>query len=141
MRQRSKNRRAKARQASKLAEIRAALVAAGFDTTARQAAVLRLGRSTAWALLNSDKRAGPSANVIKRILSSPTLPRAARQKVEEYIEEKISGAYGHSAPRRAAFRDQLHIPYRRQQRLKHLPKPTDARPRRFTCLRWLFCGM
>src|SRR5262249_39577381 len=139
MRQRSKNRRAKARQASKLAEIRATLVAAGFDTTAKQAAVLGVGRSTAWAVLNSDKRAGPSANVIKRILSSRSLPRAARQKVEEYIEEKIGGAYGHSKPRLAAFRDQLHIPYRHQRRLKHLPKLSGARPCGFTCLCWLLC--
>ena len=141
MRQRSKSRRAKARQASKLAEIRAALVAAGFDTTAKQAAVLGVGRSTAWALLNSDKRAGPSANVIKRILSSPTLPPAARQKVEEYIEEKIGGVYGHSEPRAAAFRDQLHIPYRRQRRLKHWPEVSGARPRTATCLCWLLCAM
>ena len=51
-----KNRQAKAKQASKLEEIRAALMAAGFDTTAKQAAVLGVGRSTAWALLNLDKR-------------------------------------------------------------------------------------
>ena len=94
MRQRSNKRRAKARQASKLAEIRAALVAAGFDTIAKQSAVLGVGRSSTWAVLNSDKRAGPSANVIKRILSSPTLPPAARQKIEEYVEEKIRGLYG-----------------------------------------------
>ena len=57
-----KNRQAKAKQASKLEEIRAALMAAGFDTTAKQAAVLGVGRSTAWALLNLDKRAGPNGN-------------------------------------------------------------------------------
>ena len=68
MRGTRKNRRAKARQASKLEEIREALIAAGCDTTAKQAAVLGVGRSTAWALLNLDKRAGPSAKVIKRIL-------------------------------------------------------------------------
>ena len=57
MRQLSKNRRAKARQAAKLAEIREALIAAGCDTTAKQASVLGVGRSTAWALLNLDKSA------------------------------------------------------------------------------------
>jgi hypothetical protein len=113
------------RQAAKLAEIRAALIAGGFDTTAKQAAVLGLGRSTAWEVLNGDKRAGPSANVIKRILSSPTLPAVARQKVREYVEQKIGGLYGHSAPRAAAFRDQLHIPYRRQRRLKHYWRTTN----------------
>jgi len=102
-----KNHRAKAKQASKLAEIREALIAAGCDTTAKQAAVMGVGRSTAWVLLNSDRRAGPSAKVIKRILSSPNLPLLVRRKVEEYIEEKISGLYGHSEPRTRAFRDQM----------------------------------
>src|SRR3974390_1086381 len=61
----------KERQALKLAEIREALVAAGYNTTAKQAAVLGVCRSTAWVLLNRDKRAGPSAKVIKRVLLSP----------------------------------------------------------------------
>ena len=136
---RRRSRQAKERLASKLAELRAALIAAGFDTTAKQAAALGVGRSTAWAVLNSDKRAGPSANVVKRILSSPTLPRAARQKVEEYIEEKIGGAYGHTEPRTAAFRDQLQIPYRRQRRLKHLPTLSGTHPRTVSCFCWLLC--
>src|SRR5262245_50811649 len=107
MRRGIKIRRAKARQASKLAEIRAALIAGGFDTTAKQAAVLAVGRSTAWQVLNGDKRAGPSAKVIKSILSSPNLPKVVRGKVEEYAEEKIRGLYGHSERRSEAFRDQL----------------------------------
>jgi len=98
---------AKARQASKLAEIRETLKAAGCGTTAKQAAVLGVCRSTAWALLNRDKRVGPSANVIKRILSSPNLPPGARRKVEEYVEQKITGRYGHSEVRTEAFRDRL----------------------------------
>ena len=98
---------AKARQASKLAEIREALVAAGCDTAAKQATALGVSRPTAWALLNRDKRAGPSAMIIKRILSSPNLPPAARRKVEEYVEEKIAGLYGHSQDRRRWFRDQF----------------------------------
>ena len=98
---------AKARQASKLAEIRDALVVAGFDTTAKQATVFGLGRSTAWSVLNSDRRAGPSANVIRRILSSPSLPPAARRKVEEFVEEKIAGLYGHSEGRVRWFGDQF----------------------------------
>jgi hypothetical protein len=134
MQQRSKNRLAKARQASKLAEIRAALDAAGFHSIDKQAAALGLGRSTAWAVFNSEKRAGPSANIIKRMLSSRTLPSAARQKIEEYVEEKISGAYGHSQRRAAAFRDQVDVPYRQQRRLKHLPKLSGARLHTFTCL-------
>jgi hypothetical protein len=107
MGQRSETRWAKAKQASKLAELREALIAAGCDTTAKQAAVLGLMRSTTWALLNQDTRTGPSAKVIKRILSSPNLPPAVRRKVEEYVEEKISGLYGHSDVRTQAFRDKL----------------------------------
>ena len=102
--------REKARLASKLAEIREALIAAGCDTTAKQAAVLGVSRSTAWVVLNRDRRAGPSAKVIKRILSSPKLPAAVRRKVEEYVEEKISGQYGHSKGRTQRFRDQFHAP-------------------------------
>ena len=107
MRQRSEIRRAKARQASKLAEIRLALVAAGFDTTVKQAAVLRVGRSTAWTVLNGDKRAGPSAHVIKPVLSSPILPIGVRRKVEQYVEEKSRGLYGHSKRRVEVFSDQF----------------------------------
>ena len=107
MRGTRKNRRAKARQASKLGQIREALIAAGCDTTAKQATVMEVGRSTAWALLNLDKRAGPTAIVIKRILSSPNLPPVPRRKFEEYVEEKVGGLYGHSEPRTQAFRDQF----------------------------------
>ena len=98
---------AKAKQASKLAEIRDALIAAGHNTTAKQAAAMGVCRATAWALLNRAKRTGPSAVVIKRILSSPNLPPAARRKVEEYIEQKISGLYGHREDRRRWFRHQF----------------------------------
>ena len=85
----------KERQALKLAEIREALVSAGYDTTAKQAAVLGVGRSTAWWLLNHDRGYGPSPKVIKRILSSPQIPKRVRRKVEQYIEDKIRGRYGH----------------------------------------------
>jgi hypothetical protein len=110
MRQSSRNSRAKARQASKLAEIREALIAAGCDTTAKQAVALGVSRATAWAFLNRDKRAGPSAMVIKRILSSQNVPPAARRKVEEYVEGKIGGLYGHSESRVQWFRDQFRAP-------------------------------
>src|SRR5262249_44191831 len=98
---------AKVRQASKLAEIREALITAGCDTTAKQAAVLGVSRPTAWVVLNRDKRIGPSSIIIKRILSSPKLPPAARRKVEEYIDERINGVYGHSATSMRSFRDQF----------------------------------
>ena len=98
---------AKEKQALKLAEIRQALVAAGYVTTAKQAAVLGVGRSTAWWLLNHDKRAGPSAKVIKRILLSPQIPKRVRRKVEQYVEEKVRGLYGHSEQRTQWFSEQF----------------------------------
>jgi hypothetical protein len=97
----------KERQALKLAEIREALVAAGYNTTAKQAAVLGVGRSTAWWLLNHDKRAGPSAKVIKRVLLSPQIPKRVRRKVEQYVEEKVRGVYGHSEQRTQWFSEQF----------------------------------
>ena len=35
------------------------------------------------------------------------VPPVARRKVEEYVEEKIGGLYGHSERRTRAFRDKL----------------------------------
>ena len=98
---------AKEKQALRLAKIRETLVAAGYDTTAKQAAILGIGRSTAWVLLNRDKRAGPSAKVIKRILSSPQVPKAVRRKVEQYVKQKIRGLYGHSEQRTQWFSQQF----------------------------------
>jgi hypothetical protein len=137
MRQRRKHPRAKARQASKVAEIRAALIAGGFDTTAKQASVLGLGRSTAWAFLNRDEQTGATAKVIKRILSSPNLPIAVRRKVEEYVKEKSSGLYGHDDRQSEAFRDKLRTPQQRR-RLRHLPESSAARLGTLACLCWPF---
>src|SRR3974377_2477444 len=108
----------KERQALKLTEIREALVAAGYDTTAKQAAVLGVCRSTAWVLLNRDKRAGPSAKVIKRILSSPQVPERARRKVEQYVEQKVRGLYGYCESATRTFVNQLHT------------GPRDLKPKR-----------
>jgi len=58
--------------------------------------------------LNPDKRAGPSAKVIKRILSSPNVPPAVRRKVEEYIANRIGGLYGHFRIGDTGARDQFH---------------------------------
>jgi hypothetical protein len=98
---------AKKKQISKLTDIRKALIAARHRTTGQQALALRVTRSTAWALLNRDKGAGPSSVVLKRILSSPNLPLAVRRKVEEYIHEKSAGRYGHDERRVQWFRDQF----------------------------------
>jgi hypothetical protein len=141
MRQGIKKRPAKKRQASKLAEIRTALIAGGFDTTAKQAAALGLGRSTAWAFLNRDERTGATAKVIKRILSSANLPVTARRKIEQYVSEKSGGVYGHSERQAEAFRHKLRNPDWRKRRLTHLPKLSRARSHTFACLCWLFCAI
>jgi len=101
----------KARQASKIAEIRQALVSAGFDTLSKQAAVLGLSKSSAWTMLRSrHKASGLSAKTIKRILASPHLPPTARQIIEEYIQEKLLGAYGHNGLSLTCFRMRLGFP-------------------------------
>src|SRR6516225_175333 len=89
--------RARARQAARLAAVRGALIAAGYETTAKQARALGVCRSTAWVVLNRDDRAGPSAMMLKRILSSPKLPFSARRKIEQYFFEKIADRIGHRA--------------------------------------------
>ena len=99
--------RAKAKLTSKLAHIRAALIEAGYDTIAKQAAALGLRRSTTWALLNQDTRRGPTAGVVRRVLSSSVLPPGARRAVEEYVDEKSRGLYGQTPRRTRAFRDAL----------------------------------
>ena len=116
--------KAKARQTAKLAEIRDALLAAGCETTAKQAKALGVGRSTAWALLNHDKRAGPQPSMIKRILASPNLPPPARRKVEEYVEEKTTGLYGHVKATTRRLRSQFHI----RTTPKIIPEPSFVPP-------------
>jgi hypothetical protein len=61
-------------------------------------------------LRGNHKASGLSADTIKRILASPDLPPAARQIVEEYIQEKLLGAYGHSQTRLKIFRIQIGYP-------------------------------
>jgi hypothetical protein len=61
-----------------------------------QAAVLRLGRSTAWALLHSDKKVGRSNRILAHIVTAPRLPLKVRLKVNEYIQAKSRGLYGYS---------------------------------------------
>jgi hypothetical protein len=68
---------------------------------------------TIWALLHSDKRRGPSNMILKHILALPQLPPKARLKVNEYIQEKRLGLYGHSNLSirrvRAQFKDGDHL--------------------------------
>lgn len=105
------HRAAKARQCCKIAEIRSALIGAGFVTVEEQAHVLGLPRSTSWKVLRADhKNSGLSASTIKRMLASAAVPPTARTAIQEYVHEKLLGAYGHPAVRLKAFRKQLGLP-------------------------------
>jgi hypothetical protein len=107
----SRFREAKAKQAAKIADLRDTLINSGYDTLQKQATALGLLRSTAWHLLNGNyKGSGLSAPIIKRMLSSPRLPEAARDLIQEYVAEKLLGAYGHDRARLKVFRRQLGLP-------------------------------
>jgi hypothetical protein len=92
-----RNKDHKARQATRIKEIGAALAADGFVTVDEQARALGLSRSSAWAVLKADHKAsGLTAPTINRMLSSPELPPRARATILTYIEEKLAGLYGHN---------------------------------------------
>jgi predicted DNA-binding transcriptional regulator AlpA len=94
----------KAQQRIKIQEIKAALMRSGFLTLDEQTKVLGLSRSTAWSVLKPNhKSSGLSVGTVKRMLMSPRLPTPVRQKVFEYVREKIAGLYGHSERRRLEF--------------------------------------
>jgi hypothetical protein len=94
----------KARQSAKIRDIANALIAAGFCTLSAQAQILGMGRSTVWTILRSNhKGSGLSAKVVNRILSRRSMPPLVRKTVLEYVEEKASGHYGHSAKVRRKF--------------------------------------
>ena len=87
---------AKARQLSKIRELRLALRRAGLIGLDEQAQALGLPRSTTWKILKGGHRAsGFSAMVISRMLSEPRLPPVVRTKILEYVREKADGLYGH----------------------------------------------
>jgi hypothetical protein len=100
----------KARQRIKIEEIRAALQHAGILTLDAQTKVLGLCRSTAWSILKPNhKSSGLSAGTINRMLVSPRLPIPVRQKIFEYVRERVAGLYGHSERRRREFAASLSI--------------------------------
>jgi hypothetical protein len=100
----------RARQTEKIREIRSALIAAGCRGLGAQAAALGLARSTAWTVLKGNhKGSGLSATVINRMLLSPQLPEGVRRVLEQYIELKCSGAFGHDCTKLRAFRARLKI--------------------------------
>ena len=118
----------KARQCSKIAELRWALEQSGHHSLDKQASALGLGRSTTWAILQaSHKGSGVSGSVIKRMLRSPALPPAAKKWIAEYVSEKLSGAYGHSIRRLRIFRAQVAI--EEMNAVVESPEFIDRRPR------------
>jgi hypothetical protein len=98
----------KVRQASKIRELKSALIRSGLITLDQQANALGLSRSTTWTILRGNHKAsGLSALIIDRVLSSPNLPSLVRTKILEYVREKTSGLYGHSDRRMRKFSDRL----------------------------------
>jgi hypothetical protein len=101
----------KSRQCAKIAELRRVLLVAGYHSLNKQAIALGLSRSTTWAILQANhKSSGLSGSLIKRMLRSRELPPAARQWIEEYVAEKLTGAYGHKRNRLRIFRAQVDLP-------------------------------
>ena len=83
---------AKARQLSKIRELRLALRRAGLIGLDEQAQALGLPRSTTWKILKGGHKAsGLSAMVVSRMLSEPRLPPVVRTKILEYVREKTDG--------------------------------------------------
>jgi hypothetical protein len=98
----------KLQQCAKIAELRRALLAAGFVSLDSQTVALGLGRSTTWSILRAcHKSTGLTGSVIKRILNSAQLPAPARSVIEQYIAQKSAGAYGHDRDQIRRFRERL----------------------------------
>ncbi len=99
---------ARALQALKIRQIGAALAAAGVVTLDQQAEALGLCRSTTWTILQAaHKNSGLTAAVINRMFECPQLPASVRVILIEYVEEKISGRYGHSDAQLHRFSSRL----------------------------------
>ncbi len=84
-------------QSRKIRELAEALIAAGYVGLDDQASAFGLPRSTTWTILHAKhKNSGLSASVIRRMLPQPRLPKLVRRKLLQYVEQKSSGAYGHT---------------------------------------------
>jgi hypothetical protein len=92
-----KNQDHKARQATRINELGAALAASGLVALDEQARALGLSRSTAWAVLKANHKAsGLTVPTINQMLSSRELPANVRFTILKYVEEKLAGLYGHN---------------------------------------------
>ena len=104
----SLEKRMRARQQTKIAELRQALIENGYQRVCEQAKALGLSRSSAWAVLQANhKNRGLSPHVIGCIGASPQLPANARQVIEDYVRERLAGAYGHPTRSLREFRTKL----------------------------------
>ena len=105
---RSAGREVKLQQCAKIAELRQALLAAGFRSLDSQSLALGLGRSTTWTILRAGHKAtGLTGSIIRRILSSPELPPTGRCIIEQYVAQKLAGAYGHDRKQLRKFQEQV----------------------------------
>jgi hypothetical protein len=99
----------KDQQAYKIRQIKDELTAAGYSSLAQQAKVLGLSRSTAWVVLRGNhKGSGLTVSVLNRMLAAP-LPSGVRTRIEEYVEEKAFGLYGHNRKQRSRFTARLNL--------------------------------
>jgi hypothetical protein len=97
--------KAHAKQAAKISELKRVMLALGYKTLSEQATLLGLKRTTVWAMFKSSHtRGGMSANTVKRMLAATEAPREVRQIIDEYVREKLMGAYGHPPAALALFR-------------------------------------
>ena len=120
----------KARQSTKIKELKKALVASGILTLDEQAKVLGLKRSTAWNVLKGDyKSSGLSVTIINRILAAPQSPPLVRATIFEYVKEKAVGLYGHDKTQRRKFIDRLSANQVQRTQLKEIIRlRPDGRP-------------
>jgi hypothetical protein len=120
----------KARQSTKIKELKKALVASGILTLDEQAKVLGLKRSTAWNVLKGDyKSSGLSVTIINRILAAPQSPPLVRATIFEYVKEKAVGLYGHDKTQRRKFIDRLSANRVQRTQLKEIIRlRPDGRP-------------
>ena len=94
----------KAHQSRKIAEIGAALRAAGLLTLPAQTEVLGLLRSTTYTIVRAEhKNTGITGKIIAQMLRSPRLPLTVRAAIEEYAGEKASGVYGNNKRQQRRF--------------------------------------
>lgn len=101
----------KLRQAAKIRELEKVLLTLGYKSAGQRAAVLGLKRSTIWAIFNAEHmRGGLSSNTVKQLLAAQAAPKELIQVIEEYVREKLSGAYGHNQSVLKRFRIRAGLP-------------------------------